>query len=750
MTIPLDSDEQEVVNRNLAMIHGNVVLGDTNYTAQDFVVAWKGAYNSIIDYAILDGVEYLGDSYVMYANAPAGTLPTNTTYWQLFSEEGATGPIGAPGGAVQEVDASLFASFALCVADASTNGKQIVVGTAMAVTDDLTVPATRSLRFVKGGSLTITSGKVLTINGPLEAGNYKIFNGVTSGQVIFGAYSCEKYSLRWFVDGDGSDATVGTQALVDALPDAAIMFVPEGDYLITSSIVLDSTSYKRFIIEGMGRLSYFHGDIATPIFTTNNVSSTRGGPYGLSRLRINNINSAGEVLKIYGVVGASVENCVIEAKYRGLYFYDCFSILVKNSTIQSSTHAPGSVGIIATSHVTILSCDIVGWDHGIRTSKSAINIIGCRLEVNHTALMLGMGYDGATVIMTSSLISGNTFEANDVAIHILSVGASVISSASIYGTVNAPSGNSSRGIYYGSGTYNTIESIAISGEFIDAAIVLGVGTATDNPTFIGVVALNSLHGTVQDWKVLRDIGYFTFINCNFNPNKYGSSSTPGTYPGVKMSDVYINSIMGTDYTNNALLPGRNISRLSIALGNGASSYDVEFPIAWTSGSAQINTATAIAGGSLPDGTYYYSATLVTPLGETGYTVSLEKTVTTSGGDNTARIVFFGLSSNTFKWRRRVYRGTAPGVYDGYYELAMNSSATFDDTGEAFTVTGKTIPDSGAAPLSGAEPDANYAVFISTSWATTAVVSLKATTGFTVTFGTVTPDANQTFDYFIVR
>lgn len=45
----------------------------------------KGAYNAGTDYAVGDSVSYNGSSYVMYVDAPAGTLPTNTTYWQVIA-----------------------------------------------------------------------------------------------------------------------------------------------------------------------------------------------------------------------------------------------------------------------------------------------------------------------------------------------------------------------------------------------------------------------------------------------------------------------------------------------------------------------------------------------------------------------------------------------------------------------------------------------------------------------------------------
>jgi len=48
----------------------------------------RGTYDNGTDYAVGDSVEYNGSSYVMYADAAAGTLPTDTTKWQLLAEKG--------------------------------------------------------------------------------------------------------------------------------------------------------------------------------------------------------------------------------------------------------------------------------------------------------------------------------------------------------------------------------------------------------------------------------------------------------------------------------------------------------------------------------------------------------------------------------------------------------------------------------------------------------------------------------------
>lgn len=45
-------------------------------------IVMKGNYNSANDYEELDVVNYQNGLYIAIQDAPAGTLPTDTTYWQ--------------------------------------------------------------------------------------------------------------------------------------------------------------------------------------------------------------------------------------------------------------------------------------------------------------------------------------------------------------------------------------------------------------------------------------------------------------------------------------------------------------------------------------------------------------------------------------------------------------------------------------------------------------------------------------------
>src|SRR5665647_2681325 len=66
------------------------------------------------------------------------------------------------------------------------------------ITENLTVPATLTLKFDRGAQFAVASGKTLTITGPLDAGPYQIFSCAGTGKVVFGAGAVEKAFVEWW------------------------------------------------------------------------------------------------------------------------------------------------------------------------------------------------------------------------------------------------------------------------------------------------------------------------------------------------------------------------------------------------------------------------------------------------------------------------------------------------------------------------------------------------------------------------
>jgi hypothetical protein len=121
----------------------------------------KGAYDVATNYAVGDAVSYNGSSYVMYVDGPAGTTPTNTTYWQLLASKGdtgatgPTGPQGATGPAGQGVPAGGSTAQILSKIDGTDYNTQWVDN----------IPATMR-HYVKNDSgVTINKGEAVYVSG---------------------------------------------------------------------------------------------------------------------------------------------------------------------------------------------------------------------------------------------------------------------------------------------------------------------------------------------------------------------------------------------------------------------------------------------------------------------------------------------------------------------------------------------------------------------------------------------------------
>lgn len=150
------------------------------------------------------------------------------------------------------VDVNAYDSFADAIDGIGTTEKALVIASEESVTNDKTVPSNVTLKFLQGGSLSISTGKTVTINGHVEAGLYQIFEG--SGTVSIGSVAI-KIIPQWWGALTTASATTNNTALaasITALPDYGSWELPGGEYDI-SSVVTFSTK-NDCTIDFMGRL----------------------------------------------------------------------------------------------------------------------------------------------------------------------------------------------------------------------------------------------------------------------------------------------------------------------------------------------------------------------------------------------------------------------------------------------------------------------------------------------------------------
>jgi hypothetical protein len=133
-------------------------------------------------------------------------------------------------------------TFAAAVAAAQTAGRGVLVDAAYTISSNTTVAAAVPLRFTPPGVLTVSSGIVLTINGPIQAGSYQIFAG--SGTVTLGSTAPVVVDGRWWgATGNGStDDRSALNSAIAACTGHTLVLRP-GTYKISSTLTVAATCH---------------------------------------------------------------------------------------------------------------------------------------------------------------------------------------------------------------------------------------------------------------------------------------------------------------------------------------------------------------------------------------------------------------------------------------------------------------------------------------------------------------------------
>ncbi len=712
---------------------------------------------SLTTYAILAGgtsttgnvqqVSGLGSTGQVLTSNGAGTLPS----WQTVATGGISGAVignllranstttGTDSGIVSTQAANSvssrynvldYATLAAAVTAIGATAATLVIPSVVSIASNLTIPSTLILEFTNTGSISIPNAVTLAINSEVATSRRRIFTLTGTGAVQL-TRTPDVYA-EWFgaVGDNLTDCYASITAAVASIAGNGVVSLGIGTFLTSASISVN----RGVVIRGaIGANVATNASLLIGNFSGYLLNFTLGGiagGAGVSNLYLYNAHAAGGGVYFENVQSpASVQDCWVTA-YRGITCHaNTFSVLIKNTNCLGVGNPTNGWGIYACGHTNIVSVDIVGHDHGIRASGAGLTIAGGRFEVNKSAIVLGLDDSGAQIQSTGVCISGLTCEANDTAIWLQSAAAFVLAGISIQGSVNSPSGQSVYGIRSTASGRGMMSGITVGGTFSVVAL-----QAHSNTAFTGVAAAGNSLGF--GWDVARP------DTCTFTDTDYNLLGTSAQLNNLT-STQFLRSIAAADQTRTPV-PGYNLRGISIAVSAAATTATITFPNL-SSGQAAINTATATgSGATLPNNTYYYIATLVNEIGETAATA--EQTVTTTGTQQ-VDITFFGLPAAQKQWRRRIYRGTASGVYDGYFEMAVESSATFSDTGQAFSGE-KSPPSTGDAV--GTEADTNYAIVVTPAWDTTVRVTAKGTGSFDLAFGTAAPGGGSTFDWMMMR
>jgi hypothetical protein len=294
---------------------------------------------------------------------------------------------------------------------------------------------------------------------------------------------------------------------------------------------------------------------------------------------------------------------------------------------------------------------------------------------------------------------------------------------------------------------------------------LPVGTSWVGPVEIGSTLTNS------------------FVT-NFDPG-FLRSALGNTYKGVAITkawfprglDMRSDGIFNTRGLSGSTTRANNLRAINATVASGAGTHTVTFPAKTYQNPATFALTNRTGSGTLTAAKYYYRVAGRNIEG--GPLVPLaEKNVTLAGANNEVLLQLTGLYSLASDFQIAgftVYRGiSVGGPYTSRYDVVP--SADFYALGHTVNVDtvylvdlGTTLADSGSnnrahgyafpyaastgtfTPVdeTGYEPNATYAVFVETTWATTVRVTAKRTNGFDLQFGTAA-GATDTLSWMIVR
>ncbi len=157
-----------------------------------------------------------------------------------------------------EISASEYSSVNAAITSIGSKVCALLIKESEALTANLVIPSTMTLKILRSGELVKASTYTVTINGTFEAGIYKCFNGFSAGDITFASNSVKEIYSEWFgATGNGStDDYAAIQSAHDAAASGQVLFFLAGRRYsisdtveINKNIALYSPAYESATIE---------------------------------------------------------------------------------------------------------------------------------------------------------------------------------------------------------------------------------------------------------------------------------------------------------------------------------------------------------------------------------------------------------------------------------------------------------------------------------------------------------------------
>lgn len=433
----------------------------------------------------------------------------------------------------------------------------------------------------------------------------------------------------------------------------------------------------------------------------------------------------------------SFDNTIINCEFQGMGIQKDYDLTSKETNDYTQL-IDRCWGVYVSGHSYIYGCNFKGNGVGVRLEGVANVLCGGRFEVCALGIAVGKGVfkpQGYTGWMSEgNFISGISMEGNVDSILIQSTTALHLSNFRMQCYQHPQIPTQGVGLHIkGMSSVCKVENGAIGGQCSPACIVNETRFAIHNVN----VGSSSLHigDSMQPFLGYHDKTdeFYTLIDTPMNG-----------WTGSAFSHLMLRGLNGLNVTNPVF--ARNLGG-TVEPSSGAASVDVAFQKSYGGTELALNDgeceAIAEPVSTLPRGEYIYWHTTVFPHCETQ---AGDATITVESGE-AVKIQWYGGQKGPIK---RVYRQQSDGTFDGYWEITDRSNSFVDDGNKPFDGVGIPPRVNGRPMPTRHEDDANYQIVVQPSWHTTTIVTNKATSGFTIEFGTPPPDAEQSVTWLLFR
>jgi len=242
-------------------------------------------------------------------------------------------------------------------------------------------------------------------------------------------------------------------------------------------------------------------------------------------------------IRIENAQVAIIEHCFLQGMVGVWAQANSYCVTVRDCHLGGQGGNPaGSIGIVGTQ--SIINCNFIGWDTCIQKGQNFQScILGCRFEVNHTAMVLGKTGYGVTNPVTGILVSGNQTERCDTDVDI------------IQGTGVTVIGNYFSGIVNVAGTGNRNYCVRVRGGLTACTIAGNIGS-----------------GNVANYMFGNDTGSFSITSMMLINNQASNGGTGVTYQYYPHT---LNDIQWIGNNNGSIKPYATFASLSSSPAEGA-------------------------------------------------------------------------------------------------------------------------------------------------------------------------------------